>query len=267
MAEGGHPGANVASELKLKRWGWEIHKTIPDPPATPIAEPYHFSSPAYDYVRPMAAYSPWKVDAEFQRVYQAIKANTMVDEYRCWELWTLAKQTEKLPGAILEVGVWKGGTGCLLAAATRKVVFLCDTFSGVVKAGPRDTRYKGGEHADATIEEVTSLANLLGVLGRVNILCGIYPEETGYAIKIETLSLCHIDVDTHDSARDVFDAAWPQMVIGGIVVFDDYGFEGCEGVTNFVDENRRGLFIHNLNGHAIVVKTQAAHFHAYGGRS
>jgi O-methyltransferase len=249
----------MRSVLVHKRWGYELWKGVPDPP--PPA-PYPFP-PGHAPVKPLATYSPWMEDKEFQRVYAVIEKNTMVDEYRCYELWALARQTERLDGAILEVGVWKGGTGCLLAAATKKLVFLCDTFSGVIKAGPRDTRYKGGEHADATIEEVASLANLLGVSGHIRILRGIYPEETGYTIKIETLSLCHIDVDTHDSARVVFDAAWPQMVIGGVVVFDDYGFDGCEGVTRFVNENRKGLLIHNLNGHAIVVKTQAAHFYAY----
>lgn len=42
------------------------------------------------------------------------------------------------------------------------------------------------------------------------------------------------------------------------MVFDDYGFLGCEGVTRFCDEFRAcpGLvFLHNLNGHAVFVKT------------
>ena len=41
------------------------------------------------------------------------------------------------------------------------------------------------------------------------------------------------------------------------MVFDDYGFSGCEGVTKFVNElrvNSQLFFIHNLNGHAIFVK-------------
>ena len=56
---------------------------------------------------------------------------------------------------VLEVGVWRGGTGCLLAAKAQSLnrnatVFLCDTFSGVVKAGEIDNFYKGGEHADTS---------------------------------------------------------------------------------------------------------------------
>ena len=44
-------------------------------------------------------------------------------------------------------------------------------------------------------------------------------------------------------------------------MFDDYGFFGCEGVAAFVDRELRGqpgqIVLHNLNGHAVVVKTAA----------
>jgi O-methyltransferase len=209
----------------------------------------------YSEVRPIASYSPWQTNEEFSRIYKLISLNTLVDKYRCYELWLLAKQTARIPGSFLEVGVWKGGTGCLLACATRKPVLLCDTFRGVVKAGPRDTYYKGGEHSDATEEEVLNLAEKLGVLDRIKVFRGVFPEDTGSSVN-ESLAFCHIDVDVYESARDVFNKIWPLMVHGGVVVFDDYGFQGCEGVTSFVNEIlfREHLFVHNLNGHAILIK-------------
>jgi O-methyltransferase len=218
----------------------------PGPPAGP---------PDYSDVHPIARYSPWGTDQDFRATYEIVRSSTLVDEYRCYELWRLAKQTERLEGAFIEIGVWKGGTGCLLAAAAQKPILLCDTFRGVVKAGQHDTFYKGGEHSDATQEEVRSLASQLGVLDRIQILCGIFPDETGSFVN-ERLAFCHIDVDVYASASDVFSKIWPLMVPGGIVVFDDYGFQGCEGVTRFVNEISppNSLFIHNLNGHAILVK-------------
>ena len=93
----------------------------------------------YETILPSATYSPWNTDAQFLSTYELIKHNTLVDIYRCWELWTLVQQTAKCHGAILEVGVWRGGTGALMAVANRMVspvapVYLCDTFAGVVKA-------------------------------------------------------------------------------------------------------------------------------------
>ena len=44
----------------------------------------------------------------------------------------------------------------------------------------------------------------------------------------------------------------------GFVVFDDYGFDVCGGITQLVNEmltEPDRIVIHNLNGHAIVIKT------------
>lgn len=233
----------------FKELGYNLSRIAPPAPATTSGKP------DYGEVRPAAMYSPWRTNEEFRRVYNLIRSSTLVDEYRCYELWVLAKQMDRLSGSFIEVGVWKGGTGCLLASATCKPVLLCDTFRGVVKAGPRDTYYKGGEHSDATEEEVWSLASQLGVSDHIKVLRGVFPEDTGSSVN-ESLALCHIDVDVYESARDVFSKIWPLMVRGGVVVFDDYGFQGCEGVACFVNEirSREHLFVHNLNGHAILVK-------------
>jgi cephalosporin hydroxylase len=68
----------------------------------------------------------------------AIKGFTLVDKYRCFEIWKLIEQISKLKkGSIIEVGVWRGGTGALIAKQAKNCgieekVFLCDTFAGVV---------------------------------------------------------------------------------------------------------------------------------------
>ena len=41
------------------------------------------------------------------------------------------------------------------------------------------------------------------------------------------------------------------------MVYDDYGFYGCDGITKYVEEQmmrKDRLVIHNLNGHAIILK-------------
>lgn len=240
--------------LFFNQFGYELRSIPATTSLMPSSEP-----PGYSEVRPLAKYSPWLADDEFKKVYGVIKANTLVDEYRCYELWCLARQMARFRGVFIEVGVWKGGTGCLLASAARKSVVLCDTFRGVVKAGPFDTYYKGGEHSDATEEEVTDLATRVGVSDLIRILRGIFPEETGRFVD-EPIALCHVDVDVYESARDVFRKIWPLLIPGGVVIFDDYGFLGCEGVTRFVNEicSDEHLFVHNLNGHAILVRTHQA---------
>jgi O-methyltransferase len=167
-----------------------------------------------------------------------------------------------VPGDVLEVGTWRGGTGTILAAAclqdSSKTVFLCDTFRGVVKAGDKDTNYKGGEHADASQDDVESLLAKLG-LTNARILAGIFPEDTGHEVSDRRFALCHIDVDVYASARDVFEWVMPRLSRYGMVVFDDYGFLGCEGVTRLVHElalDSRFFTYFNLNGHAVMLKLE-----------
>lgn len=216
----------------------------------------------YGTVVPEANYTPWNLDLEFLDTFEKVRDHTLVDIYRCWELWTLAGQTTKLqPGAILEVGVWRGGTGSLLAkrlalAGSTEPVYLCDTFAGVVKAGEQDGFYKGGEHADTSKELVERLLQSLHIKN-AHVIQGIFPEESGPALADFRFRLVHIDVDTFQSAKDIMEWAWGRLVPGGIVVFDDYGFSACDGIKRLVNEQSAHtdkVVVHNLNGHAIVVK-------------
>lgn len=217
--------------------------------------------PLHELVRPRATYSPWNGDEAFMETYQSIKEHTLVDRLRCFELWALVEQTSKLEGSLIEIGVWKGGTGALIArqaslCGINDPVYLCDTFTGVVKASDKDSTYKGGEHADTTRQTVQTLLNDFR-LDNVRILEGIFPDETSRFVEQERFRFCHIDVDVYQSANDIVEWIWPKLTIGGMIVYDDYGFIDCDGITEHVEEQRSSmdrLILYNLNGHAVVVK-------------
>ena len=215
--------------------------------------------PGYPHsqVIPYATYSPWVCDIEFLNIYEVARAHTLIDIYRCYELYSLAKQQASIEGDLVEVGVWRGGSAAILASAMPlKTAHLFDTFEGVVKADSRfDTLYEGGEHSDASTQQVTALFDSLSISCAIHV--GIFPEDTLSDLP-EKISLAHIDVDTNASAKESFDKIWPRVVVSGVVIFDDYGAFGCEGVTQFVSETIRdtadALMVHNLNGHALLIK-------------
>lgn len=217
----------------------------------------------YEEIKPLSNYSPWKTDIDFINVYNNIKNNTLVDKYRCYELWSLIEQVSKLSGSIIEIGVWKGGTGALIAKKAQLCgiedsIYLCDTFSGVVKTSPTyDNVYVGGEHSDTSEEIVKELIFANMKLNNVSLLKGIFPDDTEEFVKNKSFRFCHIDVDAFLSAKDIFEWIWGKMVVGGMVVFDDYGFMTCEGITKYVNllkEDKSLLFLHNINGHAVLIK-------------
>ncbi|MBK7370679.1 MAG: class I SAM-dependent methyltransferase [Saprospiraceae bacterium] len=217
----------------------------------------------YEPVRPFATYSPWNKDDLFQEVIASVQGFTLVDKYRCFELWKLIEQTSKLKnGNLIEVGVWRGGTGAIIAKKAKKCkirdkVYLCDTFTGVVKAGEKDSTYRNGEHADTSLQAVSNLLLKQMNLDNVELLEGIFPDQTGHQVEGMQFRFCHIDVDVYQSAKDVVEWIWDKMVPCGVIVFDDYGFFGCDGITKFVNEQMEyndRFVIHNLNGHAIILK-------------
>lgn len=221
------------------------------------------SGRSYGTIVPNATLSPWLDDRQFMQVYESVRSYTLVDIFRCFELWELVEQVTHLPGDVLEVGVWRGGTGCLIAARTQlrdvnKVVYLCDTFAGVVKASDQDSTYLGGEHSDAVEADVIALINTLQ-LQNTSVRRGIFPDDFAQEFEENIFCFVHIDVDVYQSAKDVMHFIWPRLASsGGVVVFDDFGFPTCDGIPKLISEYRGDndkLILHNLNGHAIIVKT------------
>jgi O-methyltransferase len=216
----------------------------------------------YDLVLPRATYSPWNTDRPFKDLYSVVQDLTLVDEARCFELWKLVEQSAKLEtGSCIEIGVWRGGTGAIIAKQAMNCgltdrVHLCDTFAGVVKAGPNDSSYKGGEHSDTARLDVERLLKRVQ-LDNVQLHEGVFPDQTGRELDHLQFRFCHIDVDVYQSAKDIVDWIWARMVRGGIIVYDDYGFKCCDGIRRHVEEQSSAadrLIIHNLNGHGIVLK-------------
>ena len=214
-------------------------------------------------VSPQATYSPWLDDDFFMEFYEKVQGNTLVDIYRCFELWQLVKQVSNLSGSILEIGVWRGGSGCILGKSSNLYssgtkVYLCDTFEGIVKASnAHDNIYRGGELNNTSMEIVQSLVRTTG-LKNVIVKKGMFPDNETYAeLKEQKFKLCHIDVDVYVGAKEITAWIWPRLEKNGIVVFDDFGFMNTQGVTKFVNEQmglKDRMIIHNLNGHAIIIK-------------
>lgn len=219
----------------------------------------------YEKITPYATYAPWREDEAFISIYEKVKNNTLVDIYRLYSLWISCRETAKCGrGDIAEIGVWRGGSGALLAhgmklSPTKEPgkVYLCDTFQGVPKAGSEDTCYSGGEHSDTNLETVEALLKNCEA-ENTEIEIGIFPDDCYEKFEKKIFRLVHIDVDVYESAKGVFNFVWDKMLPGGMVIFDDYGFDTTVGVTKLCKELERqvedGRCIFHLNGQAVFVK-------------
>lgn len=218
------------------------------------------------------SYAPWAQETHLSPVlrdilpafYEVTECSkyTLVDIYRFWTIYEALYSIKSIKGDVLEVGVYRGGTAAFIAHILKHFCspshfYLCDTFSGVVKATQNDTAYKGGEHADTNVQCVEKLISKYLAHANFTILQGIFPEETAGMIQSNVFKFCHIDVDTYQSAADVFSYILPKMKENGIVIFDDYATQGLEGMTRFCNElkHRNDLItFHMFNGQFMVIK-------------
>jgi O-methyltransferase len=212
----------------------------------------------HTYVHSYPYDAPWLTDAAFSALYEQIKGNTLVDRIRCFSLYLLTQQITHLDGDVLEIGVWRGGTAGIFATMLpAKTIFLADTFQGVIKSSEWE-HYKDRAHDDTSIELVEDLLKQRLRVGNYEILPGIFPDDTGHLVQGRKWALVHIDVDVYLSAKETFHYVWEDVLPGGIVVFDDYGFfSACSGILKFIEEIKNDddkLFIHNLNGHGYMIK-------------
>ena len=176
----------------------------------------------------------WNEDGAFMRIFSKID-HTLVDHSRCYVLYQLAKQASALPGDLAEVGVYKGGTAKLLALSTeraKKAVHLFDTFAGMPPADAAVDHHHEGDLGDTSLEAVQ---RHLRDCDNVRFYAGFFPATAG---PVENLRFClvHVDADIYQSVKDSCKFFYPRMEVGGIMVFDDYGFSSCPGARKAVDE-------------------------------
>lgn len=214
--------------------------------------------------KPLGSYpydSPWLDDRVFTKIYETIRDNTLVDRTRAYGLYQLMDQVADVPGDVLEVGTWRGGTaGIFTQMLPNKTVYLADTFTGVVKSADWE-HYVDKAHDDTSEELVVDyLKNSLKV-SNFKILKGIFPDDTGADLSAKQLAFVYLDLDVYQSTKEAFNYVWDRVSPGGIVAFDDYGMiSACAGIKKFVDEIRGDkdkVLLQNINGQAYIVKVTA----------
>lgn len=182
-------------------------------------------------------YSPWAGDPSFEAVYRKARPHTLVSSDRCYILWRTLLQASHLPGAVLECGVFRGGTALLVADTLRadqpdRPIHLFDTFEGMPQTDNGIDRFEKGDLGTTSYEGVRAL---LSPYRSVHIHAGFIPD-TFAGLDLDRIAWAHVDVDTYRSVLDCIEFVYPRLVPGGYLVFDDYGFPSCASARRAVDE-------------------------------
>ncbi len=207
-------------------------------------------------------FAPWEGDPAFESLYRVAGPHTLVSRDRCWVLWKTLRQATRLPGAVVECGVFRGGTA-LLAAETLcaegqdRPLHLFDSFAGMPATRDGIDKFKAGDFGNTSAEQV---ARLLGPYPFARLHVGFIPA-TFAGVDVERIAWAHIDVDIYQSVRDCIAWVYPRLATGGYLVFDDYGFPSCPSARRAVDEAFTSLPevpLYLPTGQCLVVKLPAS---------
>lgn len=101
---------------------------------------------SFPYISEDENWNSVKADAAFEGLIRDLNMHSSLLQHwlNAYNLYQFACQTRSVPGAIAELGVYKGGTAKLLShvlADTGKTLHLFDTFSGMPKTDLSIYRY------------------------------------------------------------------------------------------------------------------------------
>jgi O-methyltransferase len=172
-------------------------------------------------------------------------------------------ETNNIPGAFVECGVWRGGSSMAAALSfqTPRPLFLYDTFEGMTSPTEHDRRATTGKRAADMLPEAANGAAswcyspLEDV--RRNMASTGYPsaqvayiqgkvEDTIPAAAPEQISVLRLDTDWYESTRHELEHLYPRLAPGGVLIIDDYGY--WAGARKAVDEYFKGsLFLSRID--------------------
>lgn len=140
--------------------------------------------------------------------------------------------TARIPGDVMECGVWRGGAGILMAGYLRihdipeRRVLLADSFEGLPDPtwdGDPDLSPDVYPQLAVSVDEVKRNFEKYGLLGsNVEFIPGWFADSLP-AAPVEQLALLRADGDLYSSTTEILEALYDRVSPGGIVIMDDFG--------------------------------------------
>lgn len=191
-------------------------------------------------------------DPEFRILHDRCAPCTMTSIERMFALHESINYLHRarIPGTIVECGVWRGGSS-MLAALTLinrgeddRGLYLFDTFTGMPEPGPEDgpdvhakwvsrSQHSNG-WARSPIEDVRRNMLSTGLREDQFTLIEGRVEETLPQRAPALISLLRLDTDFYESTLHELSHLYPRLAVGGVLIIDDYG--AFDGARRAVDE-------------------------------
>ena len=177
------------------------------------------------------------------------------DWVRLKTLQTISRELIDVPGAMAELGVFRGEFAAAMnALLPERRLYLFDTFAGF---DPAEDAPEGlaAAHENASAEAVL---RRLPHAERAIICAGLFPE-TAAGLEDETFALVSLDADLEESTLAGLRWFVPRMAVGGYLLLHDWNHPGLPGVRAAVERYEaetgirlRGVPICDITGSLII---------------
>jgi O-methyltransferase len=200
---------------------------------------------------PTDRYLPNDLGLGVEKTFAEVSSFTMTGIERVQALVNATRYVvqENVHGAIVECGVWKGGsmmavTRTLLDLGVRdRELWLFDTFSGLTEPSSLDASAGGltaksyldhaGKLVGAELETHLCIAGIETV--KANLESTGYPSSRLHFVagdvlntlpeaKLGGIALLRLDTDWYESTRHELDHLFAKMTPGGVLICDDYNY-------------------------------------------
>jgi len=180
-----------------------------------------------------------------------------------------------VPGAVVECGVWKGGSMMAVARTLQQLdasrdLYLFDTFAGMTAPTDADKTQSGRlavnrlgpatlKHLEVSMETVAANMASTGYSDALTHYVRGPVEETLPGAAPDSIALLRLDTDWYESTRHELEVLYPRLSPGGILIIDDYG--DWQGAKLAVDEYfaETAVFLNRIDYTArLMVKPAAA---------
>jgi predicted O-methyltransferase YrrM len=174
-----------------------------------------------------------------------------------------------VPGAIVECGVWRGGSMMAVArtlkqlGVTDRELFLFDTFEGMTDPTEEDRMWTGGRASELLSqhgreERIWGVApldvakrNVLGVgydPKKIRFVKGPVERTLPDAAPAQ-IALLRLDTDWYASTKHELEQLFPRLSPGGILIIDDYGhWLGARQATDeYIAEHDISLLLNRID--------------------
>lgn len=201
--------------------------------------------------------APQDEDADFLDIWACCAPYTMTSFERGLALFRAIRHLlrNRVPGAIVECGVWKGGSTMIAMLTQMKYghperhFYLFDTFTGMTEPGPNDLDLHGRTAralldtesaalessktwAIAGLDQVKRNIALTGYdMDKVTFIQGDVAHTLPRA-NVNRIALLRLDTDFYQSTLIELRTLYPRLTRNGVLLIDDYGhWQGARQAT------------------------------------